>query len=110
MGGNIPVQESALALIQAIMDMQPKLETARISLIAVYGDFAGQPTAFLDDLYGPVVALLDAVLGHDDIASYFIHECLGMRDGGAVIERDGTKWPLKTVADLRAYLNREKPQ
>lgn len=99
-------KESALALIQALVDIRPKLDAAGKALVDLYGDFAGQPIAVPDELHEPMVALLDAVLDDHGLAAYFLHECLGMKDGGKIIEPGGREWRLKTVADLRAYLGR----
>lgn len=48
------------------------------------------------------VEALDAALG-DEWATYFLYEC-GM--DGKVIEENGSKWPIKSVDDLRAYIYR----
>jgi hypothetical protein len=55
-------------------------------------------------LYEPLFSLLDAILGHNEIASYYFWEARTMKDGGTITEKDGKSWTLKTVDDLRKYL------
>ena len=101
-----PAQEAALVLLQAMLDAKPALEAAHTALKALYRDFAGQPVLLPDPIEAPVMALMDAVLGEDGIASYFLYECQFMGGGGKIVEGE-REWKIQTVADLRAYLERE---
>ncbi|WP_441280367.1 hypothetical protein [Tardiphaga sp. 862_B3_N1_1] len=51
--------------------------------------------------------VLDAVLG-DEIASYYVHEVPFMNGDAYIIEKNGIKWPIRSVHDVRAYVARPR--
>ena len=102
-------REAALALVAKLAEVAPAYRALNDQARALQGDFSSHHSAIDESVYGQVIALIDAVLGNDAIGSYFLHECLTMKDGGSVVEADGREWPLRTVDDLRAYVMREEP-
>lgn len=52
---------------------------------------------------GAFVSILDEILG-DKLATYFLYECPSMKAGGAITESDGTRYPIRTIDDLRKYI------
>lgn len=55
-----------------------------------------------------VVRLIDTIFDATDIAAYLRWEASVMRDGG-LIEAGGRSYPIRTVADVAAYLEAEYP-
>ncbi len=101
-------REAALALLEKMVERDGEY-TAANDAIAALGHDDPQRLAMLDDaLYQPLLALIDAALG-EDVGSYFYNEArtmtaFGDRAGGCIIEQNGTRWPIRTVGDVRAYL------
>lgn len=96
-------QEAALALLQSIAETEEKISDIQMSIKGVWSQadcFPGIP----DDVHEKSVALIDAVLGENEIATYWLYDC--RRQG--MITIDGVEWPITSVDDIRRYLNREK--
>ncbi|WP_422923167.1 hypothetical protein [Singulisphaera sp. PoT] len=81
-------------------------ETNRV-LRGLDGDFPITALAASGTIVTSVVRLLDAFLG-DEIASYFLFEANNMKDGGEIVEPDGREWPICSLEDVKAYIDREK--
>lgn len=101
-----PMIKATLTLIEALTEFQPKFDAVNKATFELYGDFGPHVTPVAECIYGQLIKLLDAVLSDDDVASYFLHECSMMKDGGAISLADGATWRLKSVDDLRVYLDR----
>lgn len=106
--------EAALALLEKLIALRGEVEAANRSLKLLFGDAAPSVSLLADSVANEVEGLADAVLG-DELATYFLHECQplpGRRDwgGGKIITADGKEWPIRTVADLRAYITNRDAQ
>lgn len=97
------LQEAALSLMAVIVARDEVYKTVNAQLRSLGQDFAPRINLMDDDLWQPITDLLDTATG-DSLPSYFLYEARGMKDGGATIEADGTRWPIKTLDDVRAYL------
>lgn len=102
-------REAALALVAKLIEVAPAYRALNDQARALQGDFSAHHSAIDESVYGQVIRLIDAVLGDQEIGSYFLHECQTMKNGGSVTEVDGREWPLRTMDDLRAYVMREAP-
>jgi len=102
-------QEAALKLIEKLITAQPAFDSINREARALFGDFSPYVTPIADVLYEDVRRLIRASVGPDfDMVDYFIDDCQSMDGGGTVWEADGTEWPLRTVSDFYAYLNRTR--
>lgn len=95
----------ALAALAVIDERWREYEAINRSIEALQEDFPSLVQMIDTKIYRAVVTALDAVLG-DEIASYFLDEARNMRNGGRIVEANGTEWPIKTIDDVRAYAMR----
>lgn len=65
-------------------------------------DFCQQLSLMPSSLEGEIVGLLDLVLGQE-IASYYLYEAQGMKNGGSITQ-DGKTYPIKTISDVKNYI------
>lgn len=70
-------------------------------------DFAARLHSMTPAMEKAIVDTLDMVLG-DEIASYYLYEASNMKDGGRIIETDGTEWPIKDISDVGRYARRTR--
>ena len=99
--------ETALSLLGLIAERKDAYHELSRTIMGVQGaDFHFQLNAMDGAIEGAVVALLDEILG-DTMATYFLYECQHMKDGG-FIEFEGKRWPIKTIDDVRRYIE-ERP-
>lgn len=94
--------------ILSVMESR-KQEYSKINdlLRSVQEDFPSYQTAVDAKIEIAVVTLLDQILG-DELASYYLYECLNMPKGGS-ISPNMKKYPklsykLKSVKDVEKYL------
>lgn len=102
-------QEAVLALIEVMVRREALYEAANSELRALDSDFPMRVQFIDGDMWRPIMNLMDEAAG-DTVASYFMDEARAMKEGGAIIERDGTRWPIKTLDDVRAYLEHVNSQ
>lgn len=103
-----PEQEHALATLKELEDYEAWCSGINKMFRERGSDFPMMHLHTLDDkVNAPLFKLLDEVLG-DEIASYYFFECLNMKDGGAIHEKDGPIWPVRNLDDVRAYVTRGK--
>lgn len=100
------LRETALAALQALHDARGRSDRITEALREEWPDLDGLflPSPAVEDA---TIKLIDAALG-DTVGSYFLYECLSMKDGGA-IEVGGRRYPIRTIDDVRAYLDAEVP-
>lgn len=100
---------AALNLIGKLREVAPAFDAINRQSFALFGDFSPHVTPIAEVVYGEVRELIRSAFGeYADTVDYFIDECAVMKDGGIIREADGTEWRLRTVDDLRAYLNKER--
>ena len=103
------------ALRSAALDMLRKLEAldkkhaAYVAALRELQPGIGVVSPLPGDLETEIVGLVDMILGADEIAAYLRWEARGMQGGGAVISADDHGYPIRTVADVAAYLDAEHP-
>lgn len=98
--------EFALNTLSTIHQEEQRYSNANRVLRGLDSDFPIQVQAVSGTIITSVVRLLDAILG-DEIASYFLFEASNMKDGGKIIETDGKEWPIRSLDDVKAYVQRE---
>lgn len=96
-------QEAVLDLMEVMIRREAIYEAANSELRALDSDFPMRVQFIDGDLWRPIMNLMDVAAG-DTAPSYFMDEARAMKDGGATIEADGTRWTFKTLDDVRAYL------
>lgn len=100
------MKEQALKLLEIIHKKTQEYYVLNLQVKKVQN--ADFPTyiQFMDDkTETEVVLLLDEVLG-DKIATYFLYECGYLEKNGKITEADSTVYPIKTIEDVRKYVNR----
>lgn len=92
---------AALSLLQVLIDRKKVYDTINRQLRSL-DDESDPPRVQMIDpkLEMAVVTLLDVILD-DDLASYFLWD--RPKDGGAIYV-DGKEWPLRSVEDIRRYI------
>lgn len=100
------LKQKAIDLIAIIERRDKDYDIVNKQLRELQGDFASHVEIMDTEVNTAVVGLLDAILDKDDTASYYLYECLHMKDGGSVTEHDGTHWPLRNIEDLTKYVFR----
>ena len=99
------VREAVLVALQALVDARARQERIQSAMREEWPDLYG---LFLPGrIEAPVVALIDAVLGQT-LGSYLLYEC--NRGGGRIILPDQTEHLIRTVDDVRAYLDATDPE
>jgi hypothetical protein len=98
-------REAALVIIEKLMEAQPAFDALNEQMSILNSGTTTMFAPMAECVADKVVDLLDIVLG-EELASYFLYDCQCMGDGGSIKEIDGTVWPLKTIANLRTYVNR----
>lgn len=93
--------DQAIEVIRYIEAFDKKLRGINAELRVLYGDFYPTLPLMPDGLHTQVIKLLDEVLG-DSLASYYLYD--RPTKGGSITEKDGTEWPINTLADLRRYV------
>lgn len=105
------LKEKALVLLELIATKDKEYDVVNDMLTKIQGDFPTHVNYCDMAIEDKLVRLLNDILG-DDIASYFLYEARGMPNGGMIVE-DGIEYPIKTIEDVMAYVNRtregEKP-
>jgi hypothetical protein len=100
-------KKQALEIVKIMHERKEKYEIINRDIYKLMGDFPSY-LQFADcDFESAVVKLLDIILG-DESASYFLYECSSMPDGGFIIEKNNSKWPIKTFEDLEKYVMRNE--
>lgn len=102
-----PLKELAIQLLSNMHEEYKRYDRCNKLMRGIEPDFPMTVFPINGILSKRTVELIDAILG-DDIGSYFLWEASTMMDGGRIIEVDGTEWPIRTIEDVRAYLNREE--
>lgn len=92
----------AIDIIEGMIIDGERLGNINKELRAIYGDFSPEPQRMTPLLESRVVKLLDDILS-DGLASYFLYEGQTMKNGGKIIEKNGTEWPMQYTEQLRAY-------
>lgn len=104
-----PAREAALAVLEELVESRARSERIQAALREEWPYLSGM---FISEkIEVPVVALIDEVLGKHDgfgLGSYLLYECL--LGGGGRIEVQGRSYTIRTVDDLRTYLEREVPE
>lgn len=98
-------RSAAIAVLEALVESRSRSERIQAAMREEWPDIAGMSLSA--KIEGPVVALIDAVLGEKDgfgLASYLLF------GGGGTITVNGRVYPIRTVDDLRVYLEREVPE
>lgn len=95
----------ALATLQAIVDARAQGKAVQAALRVLSPDASYWPIN--EALETAVVALLDDVLGADNIASYLLYECWRRP---MTIRHGDRGYTIATVADVAAYLEAEYPE
>lgn len=103
--GNSALQESAFQLLRILEEKEKQYERINKQIQELQGDFPTRIHVMDDRLWGPTMQVLDQILGEQDIASYYYFECRSMKNGGMIVE-NGKSWPIKTLDDVRIYMNR----
>lgn len=100
-------KEAALLLLDKMVERDAAYVAANAAIAALGQDSTTHLSMLDDGIYEPLLALIDAALG-EDVGSYFWNECRSSWSGfqGLIIERDGTEWPITSVADVRRYVER----
>lgn len=100
-----PAREAALAVLEELVESRARSERIQAAMREEWTDLYG---LFLPGrVEAPVVALIDAVLG-ETLGSYLLYEC--RRGGGRIILPDQTEHLIRTVDDVRAYLDATDPE
>lgn len=100
-----PARAAALVALQHLIDARARQDRIQAALREEWPDLCG--VSLPGRVEAPVVALIDAVLG-ETLGSYLLYECL--LGGGGRIEVQGRSYTIRTVDDLRTYLEREVPE
>jgi hypothetical protein len=75
----------------------------RIKAMNPDDDFGPRLSMMPSRLEDEVVKLLDAILG-DEVASYFLYEAANMKGGGRILA-EGVEYPIKTIGDVKRYVD-----
>ncbi|MGE4043392.1 MAG: hypothetical protein AB7F35_00965 [Acetobacteraceae bacterium] len=95
-------QELALIALQKLDERAAEYEALNAKLRNLEPDFPPNIRVMDSELFTPFLAVLDSILG-DEIATYFFFETRTMKDGGSIVV-DGKTWPIRTIDDVRAYV------
>ena len=98
----------AFKAIETIMITRQKSDRVTAAMRELWPDLSGFRLPS-DDIEAALVDMIDFILGDEQIGSYFLYECLHMTDGGR-IEVNGKGYPIRTLDDLRAYVDAEMPE
>jgi len=99
---NTKLIEHACEMLQLMEADEDALLSVNQTLKDLYGDFHPHQNIMTQGIAGNLVKLLDEILG-DSLASYYLCECRNMAKGGMIIEKNGKKWPIRNIADVRKY-------
>lgn len=102
-----PEREAALDVLAALVGCRPVADRIQAAMREAWPDLNGFFCVVPAAIETRVVDLIDEVLG-DDLGSYLLYECL--LGGGGRIEVQGRSYTIRTVDDLRTYLEREVPE
>jgi hypothetical protein len=97
-----PTQELALALLLSIAETEEKMAAIQLAIQGVWSQSDMFPM-IPEGIETKAIELIDEILG-DTIASYWLYDC--RRNGG--ITESGVTWPITSIDDIRAWLDRKK--
>ena len=101
-------QEKALELLALLEKREELYSNVNKTIKDLQKDFAGLLNVLDCELYDPVIALCDAVLG-EQLASYYWWECRNRVGGRAgCIEINGEQWRISSLQDVRAFMLRDE--
>ena len=102
------LKEEALNIINLIEVRREGYDVINKKIKELQGDFPSLVHGMDDVMEAALVSLLDKVLDDDELASYYLYECMNYTDGTntrKVIEED-KEWPLTNIIELAAYVYR----
>ena len=106
------IEELALGVIASLHKRGAQYEVLNDKSRKLMGDFPTYLQLIDNEVLRSVHELLEGILGNDDIASYYLYECVGpVGHGGGIVccaETRDTPWMLRNIADLRGYLQHAK--
>ena len=100
-------QEAALALLEALHKRDKLYTEVNKTIRDLQKDFPGLLSVMDCELFDPVIALCDAVLG-DQIASYYWFECI--RSGSGCIQEGSKIWRINNLGDVRKFVARPREE
>ncbi len=104
-----PEREAALDVLKELVEARARLDRIQAAMREEWTELRGM--SLPGKIEVPTVRLIDEVLGKQDgfgLGSYLLYECL--LGGGGRIEVQGRSYTIRTVDDLRTYLEREVPE
>lgn len=107
------LEELAVAALDVLVRVEAKYQSLNDKIRKLMGDFPTQLQPIDAEIDTSVMELINNIIGHDMLASYYRYECVGRFGHGGGIAccepSQGEKaWKLHNVNDLRKYLDHAK--
>ena len=94
--------DSVIDVLQTYEAAEEVLRPVNDAMRVLYGDFYPHQNPATTGIEATTIKLCDKILG-EELASYYLYECRSMKGGGKIIEKNGKKWPIRDLKDLRKY-------
>ena len=107
-----PIEKSAIELIDLLATRREKYDAINAGLAALGGEFAPRVQLIDSEIEAGLVRFVDEALGLNDLASYYLYECVGKYGHGGGITCCGASkrkpFKLRNAVDLARYVAHAK--
>lgn len=93
----------ALDILEIIDKKKDAYDKINSEIKKIQPDFSTHLFVVDYELEGKFINLLDEILG-SEIASYYLYECKNMKNGGIITDK-GKEFKIKSIADVKKYLD-----
>lgn len=102
------IHKEAIKVIETITKRREKYDKINDDIRVLQPEFSSYLHVMDNDCEVAVVGLLDYILGDSDLASYFIYEChTKPPHGHGLIQVEGREYKLRTIEELKNYVEKE---